>query len=762
MPDTVRPSYLGPALPRVSAPVPGVITPIAPLTPPVAAQLQAPTPPVPPAVKWEIEEYNAGRRLGPEISGFFEQVCPRGTSPMTLQLCMAGRAVVGWFSPPPIATPFGRPFDLQSWPKSGNAPPIRAGAFIVDTHSESPAGSPMWWYSQKGDSIDPNTTDPHLLLALLAEPSEASHFGTFSVTDHTRPEARISLYFDPKAANPDSFVRYRPGARLPWTVINGVTDAKARDLFIVEQVQPIAPRWIQELIDQLIGPSAGRLLENWHALPLTPPSLRIAARGLIAANIALPELEPGKLPAIHQGALLMRLTAALKDSSYSPLNGVTHRFWDWYSLVAAEEVKSGSAQMNSFKRLGVVLANQGFAYIISYLKAKAEFKLFLKGSVAGFCLRVRQVPVTYALDSDGARKINPDGVPEITDPTVLEDETKGTKFGGYGDLLLGAFADVGVGLGLSLDSGLSKASGGPSASKKVLGGDILSEVTCYSDANLTSADFDGVWFSIAAVKGPSAKVGNFVSVDVFSSILYQFWLKDTLLSAIVTKKLDPKPPSVPKFDLLFGGIKGIKTYIEGWTKGKASINLFEVSEGFGYVTHVGSRPAPSPTAARTPDYSAVKGASQGCVLFDVDKAVFQVGADILQDGHLLLDISLATMRGLITGGPGLRITIDGYTSPENPVSYNQGLSDARAASVRNGILSAFGNAMDPALLIPTGRGEGPSRTGTGLKDPPDDAAGRKAFKIANPDQVAKWAEWRKAEIAVEGIVVVVGKTAASP
>lgn len=677
-----------------------------------------------------------------------------------MQIVTAGQSIAGWFSPPPGQLTAA---DMRSWPQDDSELTLanRPGSFVVDTRTRGRSGdSVMWW--DYGEPRKENTKDPHLLLATLADPQSttASRFGSFRIEDTSDPQVIISLRFDPKAREPDRFRRYRASARLPSVYLRTITDEPAKSLSLVEHVQPLAPSFIQEIVDQLVGTTAGDLIKEWRAAPQGP--VRRLKREKVGNRLSIHALEAGVLPDAHRRALLTRLRAALMSTRHT-LDGETHTFWDWYALIAAEEkANSTNPALDTFTRLELAPADaKGFAYVISYLTAQSQFKGLLKGGVAGFSMRVRKVAVEFQLDANGARVTDSDGMPQLKDPKALEDETKGIKFGGGSELLIGFYGDIGAGLGMSLDSGLSESEGKPSAAAKAQGGGVLGGVTCYSDADLQSEDFDGAWFTITAIKGPGVKVGNFVGLDVFSSTFHQFSLRGgKVLSAVVTNRLQFKPPTLPAWDLAFGGKENIKSYVEGWTKGKGSVTLFEVSLGTGYVRRFGGVPTSDPPPPQfLPEYATLPGNANGVVLFDRDRAEFRVGSDIAQDSRYLLEVWLATMEALFTSA-NARISIDGYTSPEAPRCYNQQLSEARAQTIQQAILDAYEGGLKPAIFVSRGLGEIPAltRATPKLDDPPDDPPGRAAFELSHPDQVAHWPEWRKVEVAVNGTVVLIGRT----
>ena len=80
------------------------------------------------------------------------------------------------------------------------------------------------------------------------------------------------------------------------------------------------------------------------------------------------------------------------------------------------------------------------------------------------------------------------------------------------------------------------------------------------------------------------------------------------------------------------------------------------------------------------------------VLFDVDKATLRPGARE----------KLARVAGIISGHPDLKISIEGHTDSTGSDSYNQGLSERRAASVRSYLMD---QKIGQAIVATAGYGE---------------------------------------------------------
>jgi outer membrane protein OmpA-like peptidoglycan-associated protein len=755
------PTFPGPSLtPLRPPPAPAIGPPVRP-SPPRAATAGAVRAGCPPTDYWPSPGRQQRRRT-PDITGLYEQETLNGGQRMLLQLVTAGQAIAGWFTPPPAV--LGMP-QIRSWPVHDRDLPLpnRAGSFVVDRNTIAGQGEWLLWWDFDEAGVA-NRKDPHFLLASLLAAGDqilSSRSGCFRIVDATRPDVEVALRFDPRAREADVFRRYHASARLPWSYVGTVPDQASRNLYLVEHVQPLPPSWVAEIVESLTGANAKRRLEQWRRAPAGPA--RLNARETIATHLNLWVLGPNGLADLHRAALLTRIRAALASTRLS-IDGEDKSFADWYAAVGAEmsaesQLREKNPSLLPFTRLGLGPSkDRGYAYVISLRKAKRRLDaVAVKGAVAGFSMRVRKIPVDFQLDPNGARIIDADGNPKLKDPKVLRDDKRGVDLsGGSAPLLIGAYLDLGAGLGMALDSGLSESEGHPSASVTTGGGDVLDSVTCYSDLDLTVEDFDGATFSIAAVKGPGVKLGNYLSLDVFSTRFHEYRLRGgKTLSAVITARLDLKPPSLPSLDLLYGGIEKIKSYVEGWTKGKASLTLFEVSQGHGILVQVGRAAPPRPAIIPgTPTYAMLQAASKGLVLFDVDSATLRAAADPLRDARAQLEVWLATVRALVTGA-AREITITGFASPEAPRCHNEMLSTARAETVAYAVLDALENPAGLLYVVASGAGELPALA-SGLFDPPDDEAGRAAFIRTHQSEVARWPEWRKVELAADGDVVIIG------
>lgn len=759
-----RPPYIAIPKPAISRPKPGAISkPTSPVSSKVSPII-IPQKECPPQTKWHNPIPVQRIRL-PDISGLYEQIVPTGSKDeyypkrLMLQVSTAGQAIIGWFSPPPIK--YGS-LDLRSWPTGdSNFQANRAGSFVVDTRWK-PGGSNEWmmyWDFEKQYCL--NTKDPQNLLNKLSDHAseQVLPFGyfRFEIQDG---DPVIVLRFSKEAKECDRFKRYHRSVRLPWSLISEIKEQSVKDAVIAEHVQPLSPSYIKKVIDILTGHQAKLLIIKWHTS--SNKYARKISRENIIRNINSSPLRKDELPREHRFSLLSRVRAALMSENLT-INSETRMFYDWYSKIAAEEAETERPDLELFTNIEVApKKGQGFAYITSYLKAKASknLKVGISGSVVGFMLRIRRVPVNFLIAQNGARIFDKDGVPMISNPKDLKNDSIGVQLAGkLDDLLFGFFFDIGAGLGASLDSGLSKTNSKPSFSKKEFNGDEFGSVTFYSYHKLESQDFHMATYNIAALKGPSVKIGNFVGFDIFSTIYHEITLSENrVLSAVVTNTFKPTGPNFPSWNLLFGGMKGLTKYIEGWYKGKGTVDFFSISCGWGIIMSLKSNKSRSMISfSRQNSTLAIPlTKSFGSVLFDRDLATFRIGKgnDITTDGRYVFECWLASMRGLLTKGQNV-IEVNGYTSPEAPTCYNLQLSEARVDTVVQAILDAFGNALNKNDFKLSSLGEKPARD-SGLDDPPNDIIGLALFKKKYSKQVEHWPFWRRVDISIEGKVLISG------
>lgn len=692
---------------------------------------------------------------------------------MIIQLCMAGQAIVGWYTPPPT---FIEP-KLSSWPVGDlSIKPNRAGSFVVDTRFLGDNGWTMWW--DFGERFAVNSKDPHQLLIDIDKFNDKGgtkkwEFGYFRIEKGGDADV-IAVRFDHLSKEHDRFKRYRPSSRIPNTLMSAIPIDQITnfledsylpsDLCLVEHIQPFPPSWIAETLNSLVGPAAASLINEWQGISPHDRIPRKLKRAKIAKQIGLTALEKGNLSPAHRGALLSRIKATLMTTMHE-VKGKRRSFYEWYTDALIEEADSlepkgsSSREVDSFKRLGVVPPqNQIKAYVFSYYKIDKSFNADgIHASGAAFILKIRKLIVELDLDASGKRQYNADNVPLLKNPELLDDESKGITFGEFPNVFAGLFGDVGVGIGISWDFGNPIKKASPKI--KGAGGNILGGALFLSDYDLKADDFQLAWFRISAIKGPSAEVGGVGSADAISSTLHEYFLKDgRSLESIATRSLETSGLDLPKWDLIFKGKAGVKDHLEKLQHGKASATLGDFTVGFGFIVHRGTETTRKvPLVPPKEKTGAVHGSAYGRTLFDYDKAHFRTGSDINKDGRYLLECWLATMRVRFTESMGL-INVDGLTSPEGSHCYNYLLSEARAHNVKQGILDAFSGAIDPRRIVTTPRGEIPALK-SGLVDPPEDPVKLKEYKQSprNRDIVEKqWPEWRRVEVTMDGETLITG------
>jgi|GEM_PF-6398162 len=103
------------------------------------------------------------------------------------------------------------------------------------------------------------------------------------------------------------------------------------------------------------------------------------------------------------------------------------------------------------------------------------------------------------------------------------------------------------------------------------------------------------------------------------------------------------------------------------------------------------------------------------------------------------------------------MTVRGFASPEHTAQYNLDLSQRRADAVVLAIRDAFGAALQVDPIPAKGLGEEFAlRNDPSLLNPPDPLG---YWAERHPEQRAKWPQWRRVDLEIEGIVLARFRTA---
>lgn len=781
--------------PKVIPPPQEPQRPVLPAQPtaPLAPTPQALSPAFPVSRKFDPPKPEP-RGMRPNPTGLYEQIsCQR--IPCTVQISCVGNAIVGWFALPPGKTSQWGGFDA-SWPaldRDFTSP--RSGAFIVDTRRpHQDGGFDMQWWVSSDTPDKPNRADPTQYNSENFEPHDGVRRGLFRPPRAVGPPTVIGLKFSKFADKYDEFSRYSVAARLPAEVLYLLDVERAREMAIVEQCQPMAPRWIQSIVDKFTSTEVKDAIASWFRE--SADNAKPARINAVARLIPYTWLEPGNmLPDLHRKVLVARLGAILKTTPLS-IDKATWSMWEWFEMVAADSVrldKSNTGGDREFRVIGLAPGGKtGSAYRVSYqnITPSAEISALLGIGGAGFLATVQKVgPIEFAMH-DGVRTLDADGNP-IPEPADIVDqaiagkagasvtvETFGRKFGSFAelksawrdglsgvlksDLLLGVFGDASAGLAFEFaTSELSDP--GYSGKTQKTGGSPLSSVIFYSDLPLTSAaDFDGAWFHIALIKGPGAVAAGVGASAPFSAC-HLMWLDKGTLETIVSQGLDIKWPDNPLPKLILGGKQAFVDWVMSFLRPKITISAFEVAVGYGTIQLIRLGPPP-PTQRKMVNFiraqSAIVAAKANAVtLFNVNKADFRGRDDafFLKDGRYMLEVFLSTIAPLFLSSGDINIVSKGYASPEDTAENNQTLSVARADMVWQGILDAFGGSLPLANYGRNvfGLGEVPALNFPGMLRPPDGPE-FSSWLQRHPEQPALWPAWRKVDLELNGLVVVRG------
>jgi hypothetical protein len=795
--------------------------------PPVASlarpTLQAPAP-APPPVAAQVSPAPGRvlqRVVPPDLTGRYEHVpAPGMNSAAVLHLNQAGHALVGWFSGPPL-------FVSQRSPTRSRAPEWNAtwllpGVLVarLGTAADWQAGAPCYWVQSRAsaptsgidlmvlDGLDPPdalTDDAHTGYLRAAGPA----VGVLG--------QEVQLMFEwagrskDDAGSYDRFLRVSGEARIPNFVIQQMPPGMTAAMY-ADQVRPIpssatdARRDAMAGVGERVPPLAG-LITAWHEADADNTALRTIRREAIG-NYVRDVLDP-TIPSYYRSSAFdtVRAQMAWKDLRVGAL---TQSYLQWLRQVAGEELarvrdvqaahpgtapkESDSPLLVTFQRAGLMPVGD-FLYTFNFSGQSADVNKLREKAVASgktdFSTPGRQprlpgpVPRTTLLPSGGLRnpleivklkggvfkldikqeKVvlgkNPDGTillkdgaPVVTSRSTVWNTGVGGPAGSLGNGYIGVFGDVGAGLSFEGFSGKGSASSG------------LSTISLHSPLDLRPEDFAWARLSAVLLAGPKVKLGDFVSLNVWSSRLVQVTLSQDsggyTLDAVETTAMSAKTTELGDLKPDFGTDvrKVAENYDKKWTKPQVEARIFELSTSRAIVMPLfDSAPRPR-TTEPLPRPKPVTDSKFGSWFVEGFFALDSADLDVAGPSGALgqgtardtLEVHLATYRALFTSADvGLEIT--GMTSPEQPVPDNLVLSQNRARSVSQALADAFGAALRAKVTAVTGVGESYA-VNAGMLDPEATGLTRAQFLAAHPDQVAQWPAWRRTDILVDGSVIV--------
>jgi hypothetical protein len=813
-------------LPPVRASIPTLATPTPASAPVRPTPVSLPLPPRP-AKTYAIKGPQR-RATAPDLTGLYEHVPPAGkNSGLMLQLNQAGRTLVGWFCPPPRHVLDTAPMTTMPNPGVG----LRPGVLFCVGDGDWSEPSLMRWVEapyERTRQPEPDRFDFDPL-DLFSVAGARNGLLMFQGPDMglLGQEVRIIFSADGRhatdrtvAANWDRFRRVGRGPRIPGQSAAGLERA-LRERVIADQIVPEPTTFVDIAVGRLLGtgPAPGTPLEltlqRWTtAKDLARRLERDRIADLLSAEFNLKSVERRYLPALTAMARhrLSLRTLKLGTSERSLLG--------WLRLVAGERIdeivlaqradpshamrRSSDAVMWVFDTLGISgvgAAGDGldFLYQIEFVPASdalgAAVANYLTGQEAGgsktFVDRIvdktregiaKAVAKTagkflaspggvylgvtgtygvYSLKVTRSRvkvKRNPEGDVKLKDGKPELEGTPQLDWQSTNDLVVAYF---GCGSGVKANTSGVTSFSSPGMSKT----EIISSL------DLTVSDFRGAMVSSTVAGGPKAAVGQYASLDTFTSRDVEFYLSaergGMVLGADETTVF--KPSVVQPSNLLPELKEDFTTTVANWTKKwnepELEARLFDLSGAVGVVaqfTNQSSEHAPDyvppPRRGRPTNADAGRPLVQESFFAldsaDVDDSLPPNYADSPRE---LLEVCLATYLAYAIN-PLAHLETFATTSPEQPTADNLALSDARARAIRQATRDALGPALR-AVFTPEdchGLGEGPA-IHAGLLDPESpqlSGLAGAAFTNAVEAQRELWPQWRRADLYINGEAVV--------
>jgi hypothetical protein len=759
------------------------------LVPPAAPGVMRPQP------RWQEVEY--------DHTGFYESAHAEGQyASLLVHLNQAGSALVGWAVPPPTPIPMRR---VQCFSPTSKALSWdlwvrreRAVVFVADLHDRGDglislhaAAVPLaktyrltdlWYLADDPTAVLAMMRDGNAIggLLRLPIPSGASsvrelaiQFSTFDAPGmepltHRTAEPRIPGYYGrlslgkSMTAQPFHGWVSKHSRPLPGTYL----DDEASKL-----AQPAAMR------DDLTTGDLGKAIQTWRASPKTTEAEhRATVLRMILNWVKTKTPEP---QVVYRGASIAALIRALSSYSVKVRDSTdqvrSRTYREWATLAYADEHRDWEANnrpanqglVPDIEELGINLGD--FLYTFTFATGAAiPLPKFITGKIPEpgkylrlnlpfftlganpFYANVKLEKVKVVLDDAGKPKVDPDEgtIQTSENPFVVFDTANDHASG-----LVGGYLDVGTGW-------------------PTPGIDVKTLQILTTNGTLTKESFDGATFEIGQAEsfkasnplvhghGPSSIYFSVSGesrgvpfslrtvADVHASAA---WMKVESTWDVFKPLMKPAKILKPSLNLFSGGLA------EGFFMSGAT--------GTAYNTppETPSRPvAPSevPVTMTLPDF------------FDVDSHNIPQNAGYLADfsRRTVIEATLAEYRAILQSARATRSST-GWASPEGTEEHNMRLSADRAQALAQAYLDAF----YPGLVEPVppaainGLGEKPSleppltsnlpqlqdpekELGLTSRDPAFSAAYLK-WTRDHQDQVTCWPLWRRAELRVDGVVI---------
>lgn len=730
------------------------------------------------------------RKSAVDVTGYYESLplSPVENAAIMLQLNQVGKILVGWFSAPPFWIP--NRSDTKCQEPSKNAYSIHPGVLWCWITRPLSEGLQFLWINEVGNI----STQEGLLQEFRIDPADIlssnnAKDGFLKVVFQDGEVDSLYLTFVPSESNAsrleqspkaDKFIRTKPTARSS-NFLRQWLPQQMQEYLLSEQICPIPSTYIDIALSSLapfdnssaLSPVT-TLFQEWRTA--NDDTTRKIKRENIANILSSALLDKRAFQTYHV-SYNMRVRAHLYSRSLV-IKDEKKTYLQWYQALLGEELderenlqKLGkdiknitSSLINACEQFGIAPArNQEFAYTLSFksmsipgmgaLSKKPNFKFIVHIGISGFIVTIKKERVTYETGSDGlTKRVN--GIPVVASRSSIWD-TSSMPSGGFA----GVYGDTGAGINFGVEDSINSDNGIPVDEKHIKGDSKSKKTGKLKGMEFRSSisidkptEFEYARFSIAAVRAPGIAVGNFGSIDLFTSKYIEFRLTNNIvLSTVEENGFKLTPPSIPGLRDLFSAGK----FIKDWKSSKVSARLLDLSLGWGIVL-VNLPSAMKPFAIESIQYPEER--DKKVKAYKLQEAFFKVdSADLDQSSNLssftprvILETFLSCERALFTNGDS-SIRSFGYASPENTTEYNLELSQKRADAIVQGIKDAFGNLLQSTSITAKGLGEEAGlRTDRSLLNPPNPIGN---WALSNPQQVQKWSFWRRVDIEVEGIVI---------
>ncbi|MEO6202876.1 MAG: hypothetical protein ABIP82_06630, partial [Nitrospirales bacterium] len=401
--------------------------------------------------------------------------------------------------------------------------------------------------------------------------------------------------------NADRFVRVKTTARVS-NYMRQFLPRPMQEALLAEQICPLPTNFVDAarallapFDDPASVPPVAKLIEAWRLA--SDNSSKKIKRVLIADAVAAVSLDTRASDA-YRATYLRQLRAHMASFSLT-VGSEKKTYLEWYQAVLAQELddrdalrdvgkdvdKIPSPLVDTFGRAGITATGK-YAYTISFSSLSLPGlgkllgpKLFAHAGVVGFKATIKKELLIYDNGLDGKTKLV-DGKAVVKERILLPwDSTKG---------FLGIYGDIGAGVSLSIQNesaieqgGIPVTRPGATAAAKTGRTGSLGQIEFQTNISIDSPkEFEWAYFGVAAIRTPGFDVGNFVSLDLLNSTYIELRLKNNIiLSTVKEDKLKFTAPTKPKLDKALAP----KKYLEGWTKPKLGVRLFDVSLGWGIL-----------------------------------------------------------------------------------------------------------------------------------------------------------------------------------